>query len=142
MPTFSRYNIRLSQIEDTAKVLSLYRDVAEKPGGLARLPFEITSHYVENFLKATVSRGLGFVAVDNNDDVVAEIHAYSPEIFCFSHVLTDLTIAVHPRFQGDGIGLALLSSSSRLLPRSARILAQWSLSRVNPTNARSRFMRV
>ena len=83
MPTFSRDNIRLSQIEDTAKVLSLYRDVAEKPGGLARLPFEITSHYVENFLKATVSRGLGFVAVDNNDDVVAEIHAYSPEIFCF-----------------------------------------------------------
>ena len=142
MPTFSRYNIRLSQIEDTAKVLSLYRDVAEKPGGLARLPFEITSHYVENFLKATVSRGLGFVAVDNNDNIVGEIHSYSPEIFCFSHVFTDLTIAVHPRFQGDGIGLALLSSSSRLLPRSARILAEWSLSRVNPTNARSRFMRV
>jgi len=107
MPTFSRYNIRLSQIEDTPKVLSLYRDVAEKPGGLARLPFEITSHYVENFLKATVSRGLGFVAVDNNDNIVAEIHSYSPEIFCFSHVFTDLSIAVHPRFQGDGIGRAL-----------------------------------
>ena len=106
MPTFSHYSIRLSQIEDTAKVLSLYRDVAEKPGGLARLSFEITSHYVENFLKATVSRGLGFVAVDNNDDIVAEIHSYSPKIFCFSHVLTDLIIAVHPSFQGGGIGRA------------------------------------
>ena len=103
MPTFSHHNIRLSQIEDAARVLSFYRDVAEKPGGLARLPFEITSRYVENFLKATVSRGLGFVAVDKNDNIVAEIHSYSPEIFCFSHVFTDLTIAVHPRFQGDGI---------------------------------------
>lgn len=97
MPTFSHHNIRLSQIEDTPKVLSLYRDVAEKPGGLARLPFEITSHYVENFLKATVSRGLGFVAVDNDDDVVAEIHAYSPEIFAsrmYSQTLPLLCILV------------------------------------------------
>ena len=107
MPTFSHHNIHLSQIEDTPKVLSLYRGVAEQSGGLARLPFEITSHYVENFLKATVSRGLGFVAVDNNDNIVGEIHSYSPEIFCFSHVFTDLTIAVHPRFQGSGIGRAL-----------------------------------
>jgi putative acetyltransferase len=95
MPTFSHYSIRLSQIEDTARVLSLYRDVAEKPGGLARLPFEITSHYVENFLKATVSRGLGFVAVDNNDDIVAEIHSYSPKIFCtYSQTLSLLYIQV------------------------------------------------
>ena len=128
MPTFSRYNIRLSQIEDTPKVLSLYRDVAEKPGGLARLPFEITSHYVENFLKATVSRGLGFVAVDNNDDVVAEIHAYSPESTrgasefnnCCKSVIPFIS-STYSRFaricHAIGISLSKLPSALRMRPR-------------------------
>jgi RimJ/RimL family protein N-acetyltransferase len=117
--------LRPSAIDDLASVHSLYRAVAERPGGLARLPVEITRSYVENFLHATISRGLGFVAVDERKEIVAEIHSYSPEIFCFSHILTDLTIAVHPSLQGQGLGRDIfthfLSSVNTQRPQINRV---------------------
>ena len=61
--------LRPSAIDDLSSVHSLYRAVAESPGGLARLPVEITRSYVENFLHATISRGLGFVAVDERKEI-------------------------------------------------------------------------
>lgn len=39
--------------------------------------------------------------------VVGEIHAYTPNIHAFQHLLTDLTIIVSPDHQGKGIGRAL-----------------------------------
>lgn len=112
MKTNKTINIRPSSSTDAAAVFALYRAVADIPGGLARLSFEISMDYVEHFLHAATTRGVGFVAVESGpsgEEIVAEIHGYSPEIFCFSHVLTDLTIAVTPRQQGSGLGRRLFS---------------------------------
>jgi len=125
MKRANNIDLRSSTIDDLAGVYSLYCAVAATPGGLARLSFEITHSYVETFLHATLARGLGFVAVDEHGKIVAEVHSYSPEIFCFSHVLTDLTIAVHPSVQGCGVGRAIfthfLSSVTTQRPHISRV---------------------
>jgi putative acetyltransferase len=41
---------------------------------------------------------------------VGEVHTYRPKPGVFSHVLSELTIAVHPDYQGHGVGRALFSS--------------------------------
>jgi putative acetyltransferase len=104
--------IRESSLSDSQAVLNLYKYVAETPGGLARLAFEVTPIYVESFLSAASLRGLGLVA-EIDGEIAAEIHGYSPEIFCFSHVLTDLTIAVAPAQQGTGVGRLLFAEFLR-----------------------------
>jgi putative acetyltransferase len=106
-------SLRVSSTEDATAVLALYRRVAQVPGGLARLPFEITMSYVEGFLEPANTRGVGLVAESAAGVILGEIHAYSPTIFCFSHVLTDLTIAVDPKLQGSGLGRRLFTAFLR-----------------------------
>ena len=118
MKTNQPINIRPSSSTDAAAVFALYRAVAEIPGGLARLPFEISMDYVEHFLQVATTRGVAIVAVESGpsgDEIVGEIHGYSPDIFCFSHVLTDLTIAVAPGKQGSGLGRKLFSHFLRIV---------------------------
>lgn len=88
---------------------ALYRAVAAVPGGLARLEDEVSRAYVEAFLIAASERGIGFVAFDESG-LLGEIHCYRAGLFCFSHVMSELTIAVHPRAQGRGVGRALFKS--------------------------------
>lgn len=96
------------QINDLANILSLYRTVASIEGGLARTQNEITEEYVRQNLLASRERGLSFIArIDNN--IVGEIHTYRPFPRVFSHVLSDLTIAVHPDYQKQGVGRALFT---------------------------------
>lgn len=97
-------NIRRSRNEDFDSLLDLYRRVSRTPGGLARLEEEIDEVYVGNFLSKSISRGLGFVAELPDHTIIGEIHAYPPELFCFSHVLSELTIAVDPMHQSSGVG--------------------------------------
>lgn len=90
-------------IKHCPEVLDLYRRVALVPGGLARLSNEINEDYIHNFISKTVEQGIGYVARDGNK-VVGEIHAYKSGLFCFSHVLSDLTVAIDPESQGEGAG--------------------------------------
>ena len=103
-------NIRPTTPADTDAVFRLYQRVAAVPGGLARLEAEVTEDYVSGFIISTLEHGTGFVAVDTNGEVRGEIHAYSPGLFCFSHVLSDLTIAVDPDIQGQGLGRQLFEA--------------------------------
>lgn len=103
-------SIRVAEEEDLAGVLALYRAVAERPGGLARLAAEIDEDYVGSFMRHARCRGLELLAVDDAGAVVGEIHAARPGIYCFSHVLNDLTIAVHPDCQGTGVGRRLFAA--------------------------------
>ncbi len=101
--------IRKSHAQDIDAVHALYRRVAATPGGLARLEDEVTVDYVSGFLSRALKDGLSLLAVDE-DKVIGEIHASSPGLFCFSHVWTDLTIAVDPGQQGRGTGRALFDA--------------------------------
>ena len=109
MTNSENLTIRRSEAGDQEAILALYRKVAREPGGLARLEPEVDADYVSGFLLAALERGLGFVAVLENR-LVGEIHAYTAGLFCFTHVLSDLTIAVDPDAQGKGVGRGLFSN--------------------------------
>lgn len=76
------------------------------PGGLIRQPNEITDEYIENVILTGSNHGLMLVAREG-EDVLGEIHAYTPQLFAFQHLLTDLTIVVHPDHQGKHVGRKL-----------------------------------
>ncbi len=101
--------IRPTVAGDQPAIVQLYRSVAAEPGGLARLQWEVDEHYVADFLGAASERGLSLV-VETDGRIVGEIHAYSPKLFCFSHVLSELTIAVDPDAQGGGVGRRLFEA--------------------------------
>lgn len=96
--------LRKTIIEDLPAILDLYKRVSAVPGGLARLKEELDLDYVTSFVSKTISDGMGYVAFNEDDILIGEIHAYTPGLYCFSHVLSDLTIAVDPNTQGSGVG--------------------------------------
>ena len=99
--------IRAATADDAVAIFEVYRRVAAIPGGLARLEGEIDRGYVSNFLHRSLDNGMALVAENGDGRIVGEIHAYSPGIYCFSHVLSELTIAVDPDQQSRGIGRQL-----------------------------------
>ncbi len=103
-------SLRKTRLEDVDAVLGLYLNVASRPGGLARLEDEIDRDFVRRFLERAIDTGVAYVAVSDNGEFEGEIHAVSPGIFCFSHVLTDLTIAVDPSAQSQGLGRQLFEA--------------------------------
>ena len=50
--------IRPATEKDFEKILLLYRETAQKTGGLARLENEITPEYIQNFMKRSFENGL------------------------------------------------------------------------------------
>lgn len=94
---------------DIPQITELYRAVAAVPGGLARSAGEIDEDFIRHNLTASQQRGIALVARAQNR-IVGEIHAYRPVPVVFAHVLSDLTIAVDPRFQGHGVGRILFST--------------------------------
>ncbi|HSF52613.1 MAG TPA: N-acetyltransferase [Algoriphagus sp.] len=101
--------IKKSRTEYWPEILDLYRKVAQISGNLARSSEEISGEYVKNFLKKSHETGLSLIAFDSMN-IIGEIHAYKLEPKVFSHVLSELTVAVHPDFQGMGLGRALFSA--------------------------------
>lgn len=102
--------IRPATAEDVGTILDLYRRVAVIPGGLARICCEVDERYVAEFIGRSLDNGIVQVAENSGGRVIGEIHAYSPGLYCFSHVLSSLTIAVDPNEQGGGIGRLLFRS--------------------------------
>jgi ribosomal protein S18 acetylase RimI-like enzyme len=91
---------------DVEKIKSLYKAVANSGDGIARKEHEVTTEYVEAFVRKSSDNGLIIVAEhpDDPERLVAEIHAYKSGIDVFAHVLSELTIVVHPDFQRKKIG--------------------------------------
>ncbi|MBL7980099.1 MAG: GNAT family N-acetyltransferase [Bacteroidetes Order II. Incertae sedis bacterium] len=102
--------IRVATLDDEVHILHLYRKVAKKPGGLARTEQEITTQYIRHNLIQAQQSGIGLVVTHNLKQIVGEIHCYRLEPLVFQHVLSELTIAVDPEFQGQGIGKALFQT--------------------------------
>lgn len=109
MKDFSVSNAALEDIDDIA---DLYHAVAAIEGGLARTADEISRAYVENFVSKSVASGI-IVVARRGRKIIGEIHAYALGPKVFAHVLGELTIAVHPDFQGAGVGKALFTEVMR-----------------------------
>lgn len=102
--------VRNATREDVEEILEMYRAVARIPGGLARTEKEVTQSYVTGFVTKALQRGITLVAIHESGPVVGEIHAARSELKTFCHVLTDLTIAVHPDCQRKGIARLLFGT--------------------------------
>lgn len=114
MDLSSGFSVVPSSPDDGAGVVELYRAAAAEPGGLARSADEITDDYVSAFLAKSLRGGVGLVArALPSQAIVGEIHACPLGPAVFAHVLGDLTIAVHPRWQGRGVGRALFEALLR-----------------------------
>lgn len=96
-------NIRKGVIADVEKVYRLYKKVSQIEGGIARFEDEVTREYVEGFVKNALDDGILIVA-EKDGLIVGEVHGYKIGIRVFDHVLSNVTIAVSPDFQGKGIG--------------------------------------
>ena len=93
---------------DHTDLLILYRAVAATEGGLARTQAEITDEYVAYFLRHAQLSGYCLLArAEKGSPPIGEIHTYALGPRVFAHVLGELTIAVHPAYQGRGVGKAL-----------------------------------
>lgn len=93
---------------DTDAVFELYRAIAAQPGGFARTADEISLESVEKTLRDAVRNGICIGATEKHSQkLVGSIIAKKPGPAVFDHVLTDLTIGVHPQFQSHGIGRRL-----------------------------------
>ncbi|MBT9395178.1 GNAT family N-acetyltransferase [Hymenobacter sp. NST-14] len=100
--------IRPSTLHDAPTIRRLYQRVSAESGGLARRPEEITEDYVQHFLTRSLTQGIGLVA-EQAGELVAEIHAYQAGLQIFAHVLGDLTVAIAPAAQGQGLGRRLFT---------------------------------
>jgi len=102
---------RTADIDDLSRLIRLYKAVAREEGGIARLESEITEDYVKNFILKSLASGVIIVGENPEDaeELVAEIHGYKAGLAVFDHVLGDVTIVVHPKFQGKKIGRTILT---------------------------------
>lgn len=103
--------IRPATLTDADAIRALYQRVSAAGGGLARQPEEITADYVGQFLFRSLQNGVALVAEGpETGQVIAEIHTYSAGLRIFAHVFGDLTVAVDPAFQGQGLGRRLFNT--------------------------------
>lgn len=102
--------IRQASLEDLSPILYLYSQVSKQESGIVRSYDEITEAFIADFLKKSSDNGLILLALTDNDELVGEMHAYNLGVKAFAHILGDLTIVVHPEFQGFGVGRQLFSS--------------------------------
>ena len=102
---------RTADIDDLQRLINLYKAVARVEGGIARLEYEVTSDYVQNFILKSLATGVIIVGEnpDDPEELVAEVHGYKMGISVFDHVIGDVTILVHPKFQGKKIGRTILT---------------------------------
>ena len=127
---------RRAEPRDADAIAGLYRAVAAAGGGLARTEDEVTRVYVHDFVDASMKGGLEVVATDSAGFVIAEIHARPLGPRVFSHVLGDLTIAVHPSWQGQGVGRAMFSEFLRIVAHELTHVLRVEL-KARETNARA-----
>jgi ribosomal protein S18 acetylase RimI-like enzyme len=107
----SDYIIRKVTATDSLLLLDLYRQVAQA-GGLGRSAGEINISYIQDFVTKSLARGL-ILAVSPVSDanlIVGEIHGYTLGLETFAHVFEQVTMVIHPDYQGKSLGKLLLNT--------------------------------
>lgn len=102
---------RTATPDDIPALVKLYKDVSKVQGFIARLEHEVTEEYVSDFVHKSLERGLIIVGEHetNPGELIAEIHGYTPGLTIFNHVITDVTLLVHPEHQGKKIGRTIIT---------------------------------
>jgi len=116
--------IRATTLADAPAILALHIAAASRGGGLAREPDEMDLAGIEGSLARPFLNGVALSAwIDGA--IAGEIHASRLGPRQFAHNLTDLTVAVHPDFQGRGVGAALFealfAAAAKLTPTIERV---------------------
>jgi ribosomal protein S18 acetylase RimI-like enzyme len=96
-------------INDASALKDLYDLISEASGTLARSANETDLNYFETVLKKSFENGIN-IGVYDKEKLVAFIYAYKFEPKVFNHVLANMTIGLHPNYQGKGIGSKLLET--------------------------------
>jgi ribosomal protein S18 acetylase RimI-like enzyme len=116
--------IRAATPADAPAILALHIAAASRGGGLARAPDEMDLPGIEAALARPLANGVALTAWVG-DAIAGEIHASRLGPRQFAHNLTDLTVAVHPDFQGRGVGAALFealfAAAATLTPKIERV---------------------
>ena len=107
--TESKSFVRTALRSDFEQLKNLYIAVARSNEGLSRNEQEITSVYIAHILEASRKRGKIYIA-SYKGTIIGSMHCYRLEPHAFRHMLTDLTIVVHPDFQSAGIGRKLFTA--------------------------------
>lgn len=102
---------RIAVSDDLPRIVALYKAVAKAGGSIARQEAEITADYVSHFIARSLETGLIIVGEhpENPDELIAEVHAYKAGLNVFNHVLSELTLVVHPAHQGKKIGRTIFT---------------------------------
>lgn len=102
---------RTAVFEDWPKIKALHLEVSKQKNGIARWEHEVTDEYVHHFMKKALDGGLMIVGEhpDNAEQIIAEVHASKSKIHVLSHLMSELTIAIHPDFQRKKIGRTIFT---------------------------------
>lgn len=113
--------LRPLTMDDAAAVLATMKRAS---GGLGRLPEEMDLAWVEGNLAAALGGGVALGAWESGR-LAGVIKASRMPSALFQHVLWDLTVAVDPDFQGQGVAPrlfeVLFEEAARLTPKVERI---------------------
>jgi putative acetyltransferase len=118
--------LRKAKQTDVREIFLLNLEAAKTANGVARKVEEILQKDVADFVKKSLRTGLIFVIEhpSNPKKLIAEIHCYKHEPQCFKHVLGNLTLVVHPDFQGQGLGRKIFSHLLTEIKKSRRSIVR------------------
>jgi putative acetyltransferase len=117
-PDIKPFTVNSASVDDVSGIFELYLKVAAIEGGLARVASEVSTEYVSNFVGKSVENGVILIARDTvTNKIIGEIHGYSLGIKVFAHIIGEVTILVHPDYQGFGVGRALFTDFMRCIEK-------------------------
>ena len=103
--------IRKALLKEEEPLCQLYKKVSQNERGIARMEEEINEPYIKSIFDSVRREGVMLVGVDEDSQtLIAAVHAVKYGIKIFDHILTHLTIVVHPNYQGKGLGKNILQA--------------------------------
>ncbi len=113
--------IRKACIEDALACVQAEREIAATPGFLVSKPFELLEdEFRATILKSIQPKSVIYLVAECDREIVG--HAFLEPLHrnAISHV-ADLTMAIHPGWQGKGIGTQLLQALIKQAKASGHI---------------------